>query len=47
MPIEILMPALSPTMKEGNLANWTKKEGDKKLNQLKKTYQIGKNQRYN
>ncbi len=29
MPIEILMPALSPTMKEGNLANWTKKEGDK------------------
>ncbi len=29
MPIEILMPTLSPTMKEGNLANWTKKEGDK------------------
>lgn len=29
MPIEILMPALSPTMKEGNLAKWTKKEGDK------------------
>jgi pyruvate dehydrogenase E2 component (dihydrolipoamide acetyltransferase) len=28
MPIEILMPALSPTMKEGNLAKWTKKEGD-------------------
>ncbi len=23
------MPALSPTMKEGNLAKWTKKEGDK------------------
>ena len=29
MPIEILMPALSPTMTEGNLANWIKKEGDK------------------
>jgi len=29
MPIEILMPALSPTMKEGNLAKWNKKEGDK------------------
>lgn len=29
MPIEITMPALSPTMKEGNLAKWTKKEGDK------------------
>lgn len=29
MPIEILMPALSPTMKEGNLARWVKKEGDK------------------
>ena len=29
MPIEILMPALSPTMKEGNLAKWIKKEGDK------------------
>ncbi len=29
MPIEILMPALSPTMKEGNLAKWMKKEGDK------------------
>jgi pyruvate dehydrogenase E2 component (dihydrolipoamide acetyltransferase) len=29
MPIEILMPALSPTMKEGNLAKWLKKEGDK------------------
>ena len=28
MPIEILMPALSPTMKEGNLAKWLKKEGD-------------------
>ncbi len=28
MPIEILMPALSPTMTEGNLAKWTKKEGD-------------------
>ena len=29
MPIEILMPALSPTMEEGNLAKWLKKEGDK------------------
>ena len=28
MTIEILMPALSPTMKEGNLANWLKNEGD-------------------
>ena len=28
MPIEILMPALSPTMKEGNLAKWVKKEGE-------------------
>lgn len=29
MPIKILMPALSPTMTEGNLAKWLKKEGDK------------------
>ncbi|WP_157019211.1 pyruvate dehydrogenase complex E1 component subunit beta [Mesorhizobium xinjiangense] len=29
MPIEILMPALSPTMEEGNLSKWLKKEGDK------------------
>src|SRR5258708_4831194 len=29
MPINILMPALSPTMEEGNLAKWLKKEGDK------------------
>jgi pyruvate dehydrogenase E2 component (dihydrolipoamide acetyltransferase) len=29
MPISILMPALSPTMKEGNLAKWLKKQGDK------------------
>lgn len=28
MPIEVLMPALSPTMTEGNLAKWIKKEGD-------------------
>src|SRR5437764_8077517 len=28
MPIEILMPALSPTMTEGNLTRWLKKEGD-------------------
>lgn len=29
MPINILMPALSPTMEKGNLAKWLKKEGDK------------------
>ncbi|AGH98050.1 pyruvate dehydrogenase complex dihydrolipoamide acetyltransferase [Micavibrio aeruginosavorus] len=29
MPIQITMPALSPTMTEGKLAKWTKKEGDK------------------
>ena len=28
MPIKILMPALSPTMTEGNLAKWLKNEGD-------------------
>ena len=28
MPINILMPALSPTMEEGNLAKWLVKEGD-------------------
>ena len=28
MPIQILMPALSPTMEEGNLAKWNVKEGD-------------------
>ncbi len=28
MPINILMPALSPTMEEGNLARWLVKEGD-------------------
>jgi pyruvate dehydrogenase E1 component beta subunit len=28
MPIEVLMPALSPTMTEGKLAKWLKKEGD-------------------
>ncbi|MEQ8400297.1 MAG: pyruvate dehydrogenase complex E1 component subunit beta [Roseitalea porphyridii] len=28
MPIDILMPALSPTMEEGNLAKWLKQEGD-------------------
>jgi pyruvate dehydrogenase E2 component (dihydrolipoamide acetyltransferase) len=28
MPINILMPALSPTMEKGNLARWLKKEGD-------------------
>src|ERR1700744_6085593 len=29
MPINILMPALSPTMEKGTLAKWLKKEGDK------------------
>lgn len=29
MPIDILMPALSPTMEEGTLAKWLVKEGDK------------------
>ncbi|WP_342362425.1 pyruvate dehydrogenase complex E1 component subunit beta [Terrarubrum flagellatum] len=29
MPIDILMPALSPTMEEGKLAKWLKHEGDK------------------
>ncbi|MEM1298177.1 MAG: biotin/lipoyl-containing protein, partial [Pseudomonadota bacterium] len=28
MTIEVLMPALSPTMEEGNLAKWLVKEGD-------------------
>ena len=29
MPIKITMPALSPTMEEGNLSKWLVKEGDK------------------
>ena len=29
MPIQVLMPALSPTMEKGNLAKWIKGEGDK------------------
>ncbi len=29
MPTPILMPALSPTMEQGKLAKWLKKEGDK------------------
>src|SRR3954447_17490160 len=29
MTIQVLMPALSPTMEKGNLAKWVKKEGDK------------------
>src|SRR5207302_11352997 len=28
MPIQVLMPALSPTMEKGNLAKWLKNEGD-------------------
>src|SRR5689334_24469548 len=29
MPIQVLMPALSPTMEKGNLSKWLKREGDK------------------
>ena len=29
MPIPITMPALSPTMTEGNLAKWLRAEGDR------------------
>src|ERR687898_2457152 len=29
MPIEILRPALSPTMEEGNVSKWLKQEGDR------------------
>src|SRR3974390_332030 len=29
MPTPILMPALSPTMEQGKLAKWLKKEGDR------------------
>jgi pyruvate dehydrogenase E1 component beta subunit len=29
MPVDVLMPALSPTMEKGNLAKWIKNEGDK------------------
>lgn len=29
MPVQVLMPALSPTMEKGKLAKWAKKEGDK------------------
>ena len=29
MPTDILMPALSPTMEEGKLTRWLKKEGDR------------------
>src|ERR1700724_296701 len=29
MPIQVLMPALSPTMEKGNLAKWVKVEGDR------------------
>ena len=28
MPVQVLMPALSPTMEEGTLSKWVKKEGD-------------------
>ncbi|MFZ1884014.1 MAG: pyruvate dehydrogenase complex E1 component subunit beta [Rhodoplanes sp.] len=29
MPVQVLMPALSPTMEKGNLVKWVKNEGDK------------------
>jgi pyruvate dehydrogenase E1 component beta subunit len=29
MPIQLLMPLLSPTMEKGNITRWLKKEGDK------------------
>ena len=29
MPVDVLMPALSPTMEEGKLAKWLKQEGDR------------------
>src|SRR6516165_8959216 len=29
MPVNILMPALSPTMEKGNLSKWLKREGEK------------------
>src|SRR3569832_2543626 len=29
MAVQVLMPALSPTMEKGNLAKWVKSEGDK------------------
>ena len=29
MPVQVLMPALSPTMEKGNLSKWVKSEGDK------------------
>src|SRR5207249_5563600 len=29
MPVNILMPALSPTVEKGNLSKWLKKEGDR------------------
>src|SRR5882724_5423765 len=29
MPVDVLMPALSPTMEKGNLSKWMKSEGDK------------------
>jgi pyruvate dehydrogenase E1 component beta subunit len=29
MPVDVLMPALSPTMEQGKLAKWLKNEGDK------------------
>ncbi|MGL5117463.1 MAG: biotin/lipoyl-containing protein, partial [Beijerinckiaceae bacterium] len=29
MPVDVLMPALSPTMEQGKLAKWLKNEGDR------------------
>jgi hypothetical protein len=36
MPTPILMPALSPTMTEGNLARWLMQEGDKDQQEKRK-----------
>ena len=38
MPIKILMPALSPTMTEGNLAKWVKKVSEDDLELVKEYY---------
>ena len=43
MSIQVLMPALSPTMTEGNLARWLKKEGDagrRKINQYTRYFTV-------
>lgn len=32
--VKILMPALSPTMEEGNIVKWLKKEGERQLSKM-------------